>query len=125
MIKLEEDRKFLIDHRSERNMIITTLDKKLAAMQERISERQRELEAKKERASADDDAASSTSKILSEHQLSSPDKSCSNSEGEEEFVPNYTSICLITIHWDIKIFPDIVGIEIVDRLPVIVSVDGE
>ncbi|GBO12597.1 hypothetical protein AVEN_253931-1 [Araneus ventricosus] len=106
-------------------MIITTLDKKLTAMQERISERQREAQARKERASADDDAASLTSKILSEHQLSSPDKSSSSSEGEAEFVPNYTPKCPITIHWDIKILPDIVGIEIVDRLPVIVSGDGE
>ncbi|GBN98372.1 hypothetical protein AVEN_2188-1 [Araneus ventricosus] len=42
MIKFEEDRKFLIDQRSERNMIMTALDKKLAGMQERVSERQRE-----------------------------------------------------------------------------------
>lgn len=49
MIKLEEDRKFLIDQRSERNMIMTTLDKKLAGMQERVSERQREVQARKEK----------------------------------------------------------------------------
>ncbi|GBM61457.1 hypothetical protein AVEN_96567-1 [Araneus ventricosus] len=89
MIKLEEDRKFLIDQRSERNTIMTTLDKKLAGMQEKFSERQRaSIQARKERASADDDVALSTSKILSAAAaLSSPDKSSSNSEGEEEFVP--------------------------------------
>ncbi|GBN87179.1 hypothetical protein AVEN_118181-1, partial [Araneus ventricosus] len=91
MIKLEEDRQFLIDQRSERNMIMTTLDKKLAGMQERVSERQKEVQARKERASADEDAAFSTSKILSAEAapLSSPDKSSSNSEGEEEFVPYF------------------------------------
>ncbi|GBM78676.1 hypothetical protein AVEN_178196-2-1, partial [Araneus ventricosus] len=41
MIKLEEERKFLIDQHSERNMIMKTLDKKLAGMQERVSERPR------------------------------------------------------------------------------------
>ncbi|GBO19610.1 hypothetical protein AVEN_252976-1 [Araneus ventricosus] len=73
-IKLEEDRKFLIDQCSERIMIITILDKKLAGMKTRVSERQREVQARKERASADDDAAFSTSKILSSAPLSSPDK---------------------------------------------------
>ncbi|GBN03151.1 hypothetical protein AVEN_78167-1 [Araneus ventricosus] len=33
MIKLEEDLKFVIDQRSERNTIMTTLDKKLVGMQ--------------------------------------------------------------------------------------------
>ncbi|GBM72672.1 hypothetical protein AVEN_213173-1 [Araneus ventricosus] len=41
MIKLEEDRKFLIDQRSERNMMMETLDKKLVGMQEGVSECQR------------------------------------------------------------------------------------
>ncbi|GBM68067.1 hypothetical protein AVEN_66739-1 [Araneus ventricosus] len=50
MIKFEEGRKFLIDQRSERNMILRTLDKKLAAMQDRVSEHQREVLARKERA---------------------------------------------------------------------------
>ncbi|GBO21694.1 hypothetical protein AVEN_213065-1 [Araneus ventricosus] len=122
-IKLEEDRKFLIDQCSERIMIITILDKKLAGMKTRVSERQREVQARKERASADDDAAFSTSKILSSAPLSSPDRNSSN--GEEEFVPNYAPKYPITIHWDSKILPDIVGIEIVDRLPVITSGDGE
>ncbi|GBM82832.1 hypothetical protein AVEN_180919-1 [Araneus ventricosus] len=125
MIKLEEDRKFLMDQHCERNMIMSTLDKKLAGMQDRVSEHQREIQARKERASADDNAASSTSKILSAAPLSSPDKSSSNSESDEEFVPNYTSKYPITIHWDIKILPDIVGIEIVYHLPVIVSGYGE
>ncbi|GBN18559.1 hypothetical protein AVEN_155679-1 [Araneus ventricosus] len=85
MIKLE-DRKFLIDQHSERNMIKTTLDKKLDGIG-RVSERQRELQARKERASDDDAAASSTSKILSAAPLSSPDKSSFKSE--EEFVPYF------------------------------------
>ncbi|GBM93565.1 hypothetical protein AVEN_3031-1 [Araneus ventricosus] len=59
-------------------------------MQERVLERQREVQGRKERASADDTAASSTSKILSAaaKSLSSPDKT-SNSEGEEGFVPYF------------------------------------
>ncbi|GBM77536.1 hypothetical protein AVEN_55658-1 [Araneus ventricosus] len=162
MIKLEEDRQFLIDQSSERNMIMTTLDKKLAGMQERVSERQKEVQARKERTSADEDAASLTSKILSAEPtpLSSPDRSSSNSEvrimvpiaaalGEvasslsishftvhkvrkkdrsafiDVVAKNYARKYPITIHWDSKILPDIMGIEIVDRLPVIVSGDGK
>ncbi|GBM55225.1 hypothetical protein AVEN_213535-1 [Araneus ventricosus] len=40
---------------------------------------------------------------------------------QKNYAPKYP----ITIHGDSKILPDIVGIEIVDRLPVIVSGDGE
>ena len=42
-------------------------------------------------------------------------------EVAKNFTPKYPTI----IHWDSKILPDIVGKEVVDRLTIIASGDGE
>ncbi|GBL92718.1 hypothetical protein AVEN_119108-1 [Araneus ventricosus] len=47
------------------------------------------------------------------------------SEFVDVVAKNYAPKHPITIHWNSKILRDIMGIEIVDRLPVIVSGDGE
>lgn len=71
-IRIEEDKKFLIDQRSERKMAITTLDQELAAKLERAEKRKRQAELLKQKAI---ESLASTSQTQKQNISSSSDES--------------------------------------------------
>lgn len=71
-IRIGEDKKFLIDQRSERKMAMSSLDKELASKIERAEKRKRRAELLKQKANEN---LASTSKTQSQHIFSSSDDS--------------------------------------------------
>lgn len=89
LIKIVEDRAFLIDQRGERKMIMTSIDKKLEKTKERSLKRKQRAEELREMAAksnASSSVVSASQKLELECSFSSTSSSEDKPEGEDEFI---------------------------------------
>jgi hypothetical protein len=90
LIKIEEDKLFLIDQRTERKMIMSTIDKELAEQEERTAQRiekEKERRVKEgQRKQKEDDACASTSGVLLTSNSDDSVSKVSNESSEDDLV---------------------------------------